>query len=216
MAKLHKLSALEVKRAKTGPLYDGGGLMLRVQTPSAKSWLLRYQLKGVRRDMGLGSFPTTGLEDARTLAAEARKLISQKIDPLDAKWASEKAAKPLPTFGAVAALVIADAQAKTESEKVKYQWARHLGPALCGALLDRAVHEITAPEVARALALVWRSKPEVARKLYPAIRRVFDRARVILRDEHGIACLTVASVGLERTHRTHGLQMALVERGLRG
>lgn len=128
MAKLHKLSALEVKRAKTGPLYDGGGLMLRVQTPSAKSWLLRYQLKGVRRDMGLGSFPTTGLEDARTLAAEARKLISQKIDPLDAKWASEKAAKPLPTFGAVAALVIADAQAKTESEKVKYQWARHLGP----------------------------------------------------------------------------------------
>ena len=36
---------------------------------------------------------------------------------------------------------------------------------------------------------MWRSKPEVARKLYPAIRRVFDRARVILRDEHGIAML---------------------------
>jgi hypothetical protein len=36
---------------------------------------------------------------------------------------------------------------------------------------------------------VWRSKPEVARKLYPAIRRVFDRARVILRDEHGIGML---------------------------
>ena len=34
---------------------------------------------------------------------------------------------------------------------------------------------------------VWKAKPEVARKLYPAIRRVFDRARVILRDEHGIA-----------------------------
>jgi integrase len=34
---------------------------------------------------------------------------------------------------------------------------------------------------------VWHTKPEVARKLYPAIRRVFDRARVILRDDHGIA-----------------------------
>src|SRR4029077_4721471 len=34
---------------------------------------------------------------------------------------------------------------------------------------------------------VWRTKPEVARKLYPAIRRVFERARVLLRDEHGIA-----------------------------
>jgi hypothetical protein len=36
---------------------------------------------------------------------------------------------------------------------------------------------------------VWRSKPEGARKLYPAIRRVFDRARVILRDERGVAML---------------------------
>jgi integrase len=43
--------------------------------------------------------------------------------------------------------------------------------------------------VAAMLRPVWRSKPEVARKLYPAIRRVFDRARVILRDEHGIAML---------------------------
>jgi len=33
---------------------------------------------------------------------------------------------------------------------------------------------------------VWRTKPEVARKLYPAIRRVFEHARVLLRDEHGI------------------------------
>ena len=29
-------------------------------------------------------------------------------------------------FGEIAALVIADAQAKTTNEKVKYQWARHL------------------------------------------------------------------------------------------
>ena len=33
---------------------------------------------------------------------------------------------------------------------------------------------------------MWREKPEVARKLYPAIRRVFEYARIRLRDEHGI------------------------------
>ena len=32
-----------------------------------------------------------------------------------------------------------------------------------------------------------RTKPEVARKLYPAIRRVFERARILLRDEHSIS-----------------------------
>ena len=92
----------------------------------------------------------------------------------------------MPTFGEIAALVIADAQAKTTNEKVRYQWARHLGPAYSGPLLDRPVHEITTVEVAAVLAPIWRAKPEVARKTYPAIRRVFDRARVILRDEHAI------------------------------
>jgi integrase len=157
-----------------------------VQALGAKSWLLRYQLNGVRRDMGLGSFPTIGLKEARTRAGDARKLIAQKIDPIDAKRASEKAAKPLPTFGDIAKLVVADAQAKSSNAKVRYQWERHLGSAYSGPLLDRPVHEITALDVAAVLRTVWRSKPEVARKLYPAIRRVFDRARVILRDEHNI------------------------------
>jgi integrase len=63
---------------------------------------------------------------------------------------------------------------------------RHLGLAYSGPLLDRPVHEITTVDVAAVLAPIWRTKPEVARKTYPAIRRVFDRARVILHDEHGI------------------------------
>lgn len=48
------------------------------------------------------------------------------------------------------------------------------------------MHQITTVDVAAVLRPVWRTKPEVARKLYPAIRRVFDHARVLLRDEHGI------------------------------
>ena len=34
---------------------------------------------------------------------------------------------------------------------------------------------------------MWRAKPEVARKLYPAIRLVFEYARILLRDDHVIA-----------------------------
>jgi integrase len=48
-------------------------------------------------------------------------------------------------------------------------------------------HEITTVDIAAVLRPVWRTKPEVARKLYPAIRRVFERARILLRDEHGIS-----------------------------
>ena len=165
---------------------DGNGLMLVVRPTGKKSWLLRYQMNGVRRDMGLGSYPEIGLKEARQRTADARRMIEAGNDPIDRREVAQTAAKPIPTFGEIAALVIADAQARTTNEKVKYQWERHLGPAYCGPLLDRPVHEITTGEVAAVLAPIWRSKPEVARKAYPAIRRVFDRARVILRDDHGI------------------------------
>ena len=79
--------------------------------------------------------------------------------PIEARRAARKAAKPIPTFGEIAALVIADAQNKTTNEKVRYQWARHLGPAYSGPLLDRPVHEITTLEIAAALAPIWRTKP---------------------------------------------------------
>jgi integrase len=165
---------------------DGDGLMLVVRPSGKKSWLLRYQMNGVRRDMGLGSYPEIGLKEARQRTADARRMIEAGKGPIDGRQAAQTAAKPLPTFGEIAALVISDAQARTTNEKVKYQWERHLGPTYSGPLLDRPVHEITTGEVAAVLAPIWRSKPEVARKAYPAIRRVFDRARVILRDDHGI------------------------------
>ena len=53
--------------------------------------------------------------------------------------------------------------------------------------MTRPVHEITTLDVAGILKPVWNTKPEVARKLYPAIRRVFDYARIRLRDDHGVS-----------------------------
>lgn len=152
-----------------------------------KKWVLRYQVAGVRKDKGLGAYPNVGLKDARERAIEARKLVARGIDPIEADKAAKKAAKPLPTFKDIAKLVIEDAVSKSVSAKARHQWERYLGDAYCKKLLDRSVHEITAVDVAATLRLVWKAKPESARKLYPAIRRVFDRARVILRDEHGIA-----------------------------
>jgi hypothetical protein len=179
-----KLAELEVRRAKEGPLYDGDGLMLIVRDSGARAWLLRYRMNGARRDMGLGAYPEVGLKEARQRKSEARRLLEAGLDPLVP--AAQKKARPVPTFGEIAALVIADAQLKSTNAKVRYEWERHIGEAYSGPLLARPVHEITTLEVAAVLRPIWRAKPEVERKTYPAIRRVFDRARVILRDEHGL------------------------------
>jgi integrase len=185
--RMARLTDRTVKTAPAGRHGDGEGLLLVVSRAGRRTWVLRYQLDRVRRDMGLGSYPSVGLSDARIAAADARKLIAQGIDPLDARGALRKAKRPIPTFADIARIVIADAQGKSTNAKVRYQWERHLGPAYSGPLLDRPVNEITTMDVAGVLRPVWRSKPEVARKLYPAIRRVFDRARILLRDQHGIA-----------------------------
>ena len=184
-----RLTERGVQTARAGRHSDGDGLHLVVSGTGRKKWVLRYQVAGVRKDKGLGAYPAVGLKDARDRAAEARRLLARGVDPIEADRAAKKAAKPIPTFREIAKLVIEDAQSKSVNAKVRYQWERHLGPAYCGPLLDRPVYEITALDVAAVLRPVWRSKPEVARKLYPAIRRVFARARVILRDEHGIAML---------------------------
>jgi integrase len=182
-----RLTERGVQTAKSGRHGDGDGLQLVVSETGRKKWVLRYQMNGVRRDRGLGSYPDVGLKEARSRAGAARALIAKGLDPIDHQRAARKASKPVPTFGDIAQLVVVDAQSKSTNAKVRYQWERHLGPAYSGPLLDRPVNEVTTVDVAAVLRPVWRTKPEVARKLYPAIRRVFERARILLRDEHGIS-----------------------------
>jgi integrase len=181
-----RLTDRAVRAASEGRHGDGDGLHLIVTATGRRNWLLRYQAGGRRRDMGLGTYPAVSLADARDAAASARRQIAQGEDPIDARGAARKAARPVPTFNDVAQLVVAEAQKKSTNAKVRYQWNRHLGPAYCASILDRPVNEITAMDIAVMLRPVWQEKPEVARKLYPAVRRVFVHARIMLRDEHGI------------------------------
>ena len=50
-----KLTATTVKNAKPGRHADGEGLYLLVKPTGGRSWLLRVQFDGSRRDIGLGS-----------------------------------------------------------------------------------------------------------------------------------------------------------------
>jgi integrase len=182
-----RLTDRAVRTASAGRYGDGDGLHLVVSDSGRRGWVLRYQMNGARHDMGLGSYAVVTLAEARIAAADARKLIARGVDPLGARAASRKAAKPIPTFQEIAQVVIAEAQRKSSNAKVRYQWERHLGSAYCEPLLTRPVHEITTLDIAAVLKPVWNTKPEIARKLYPAIRRVFEYARIRLRDDHGVS-----------------------------
>ncbi len=58
------LTVLNLKNAKPGRHVDGRGLCLVVKPSGARTWLLRMQLNGQRRDYGLVSAYNVSLTDA--------------------------------------------------------------------------------------------------------------------------------------------------------
>ena len=76
---------------------DGGGLYLRVnpgnnEKPGSRQWVLIYNFKGKRREMGLGGLTKEfGLVEARKEASAQRRLLVEGKDPLAEKEAKAKA-----------------------------------------------------------------------------------------------------------------------------
>jgi integrase len=210
-----RLSARKVETIrKPGYHADGEGLYLVVDLSGARRWAFIYHTGGKRREMGLGRM---GLKDARETAEEVRRRIRNGIDPITARRHDRSNKASIPTFGAIAADVIADAQERSTNNKVRYQWELLLGPRYCDSLLRKPINQITTLDIEQVLRPVWRNKPETGRKLLVRLRRVFDYARVHLRDRHGIvmpsnpaAWQDLRDRGFERISKlTRGRQAAL-------
>src|SRR6516162_2757345 len=79
-----------IRRGEPGRHLDGGsngvkGLYLCVASRTAAHWELRYQLAHRVRWMGLGAARTFSLDEARGRAREARKVLADRSDPLEAR-----------------------------------------------------------------------------------------------------------------------------------
>lgn len=84
--KASRLSALGVAAAtRPGYYCDGAGLYLLVSDSGTKSWVFRFTLNGRKREMGLGAVALVGLAEARDAAHEQRKLLRNKVDPIEAR-----------------------------------------------------------------------------------------------------------------------------------
>lgn len=81
-----RLSDLAVRRSKKLGYYaDGRQLYLQVSPSGSKSWLLRFARHGRERWMGLGPYPDVSLAEARQKAFEARRLLFDGVDPIEAR-----------------------------------------------------------------------------------------------------------------------------------
>ena len=84
---IHRLTALDIKRAKSGKLNDGGGLYALIDQ---QSFAHRYKRNGKERWHGLGAFHTVTLVAAREKSRRCREMFS----PALIRSASDKHARP--------------------------------------------------------------------------------------------------------------------------
>ncbi|MDZ7811869.1 MAG: integrase arm-type DNA-binding domain-containing protein [Ideonella sp.] len=85
-------TTIRALKADTAParLNDGDGLyLLTFVKGGAHGWRFAYSLNGKRNNISLGTYPDTGLGLARAKADEFRALVSQGLDPSQARQASK-------------------------------------------------------------------------------------------------------------------------------
>lgn len=195
-----RLSATGVKAAtRPGKLGDGDGLFLVVQASGSKSWVVRVQRHGVRRDFGLGSAKKVSLKLARERAGEVRTWVEMGLDPIFER----RKMLGVPSFKEAAAKVLAQHRKTWRNEKHEAQWLRTLELYVFPHFGNVAVHEITGPMIRNALAEIWLAKPETARRVRQRIGAVLDWAYASgYRDSE--APMRALSKGLPRQPRKDG------------
>lgn len=183
--KAKELGALEVSRLiDTGLHAVGGvaGLHLQVTQSGARSWILRLQVGGKRRDMGLGGYPDVTLAQAREKARQAREAAQNGIDPIDARKDAQRAL--LASRGAEITFEKA-AHAFINAKSPEWKNAKHIGQweatlqtyafPIIGKL---RVNEIALAHVMSILEPIWTEKTETAKRLRGRLESILDWATV--------------------------------------
>ena len=188
---MNKLTTLKVKSAKPGRHGDGDGLQLLVKPTGGRSWLLRIQQNGKRRDIGLGSVDLSNrtpeqrrasddipllsrrsltLQEARDKAAELRKFALAGRDPIVER---DRERRKVPTFEE-AAIACHEEMKGGWSTKQAYTFLasleRHAFPKLGKLAVDR----IEASDIRDMLSPIWGRYSDMSQKVKVRVGQVLN------------------------------------------
>ncbi|MGH1455066.1 MAG: tyrosine-type recombinase/integrase [Paracoccaceae bacterium] len=176
------LTDLKARKMKSGdrPQSVGGVPGLSLHSKSTKGtgkFILRFVSPetGKRRDMGLGSYPETGIAQARKLGFEARELIAQNIDPIEHRrrtTAQQQEVDETPSFEKAAIQVFNDIAPGFKNAKHRDQWINTLRTYVFPELGRRPVDGLSTADFALVLRPIWLSKPETASRVRQRCERV--------------------------------------------
>jgi integrase len=178
----NRLTALEVRQMTEASLYpDGGGLYLQIGPTGTKSWILKFQLDGRARAMGLGSLHITSLSQARDARDDAHRLLRDHVDPIEARKAERQqkrlATTKAMTFKEAAILFIASHEKGWRNPRHIQQWPETLAAFVYPTIGNLSVEAIDTTLVLKVLEPIWTTKRETASRVRGRIEVVLDWAK---------------------------------------
>jgi integrase len=179
MGRAHKLTQLQVDKAKVKGVYgDGGGLSLNVTAGGSKSWLFRFMQGGRAHWMGLGSYPDVTLADARDKASECRKMLRNGEDPLIQKRMRmgevRAASAKYVVFDECAAKYIEAQRSGWKNPKSALQWESSLKVYASPVIGKMAVGLIETSHILKIIEPIWTTKTETASRVRGRIEQILD------------------------------------------
>ena len=153
--KINRLNARAVATiTKHGRHADGGGLYLSISPNGGLRWVFLYRWHGKPTEIGFGSARDVSLVRARELGRQTRARLAEKINPKDARKATNGA-----TFGECADRVIEAMRPSWRNDKHAAQWGMTLRD-YAAPLRRLPVDKITTDDVLGVLKPLWNDKPE--------------------------------------------------------
>ncbi len=168
------LTARKVQTAKAGKHSDGNGLFLLVKETGGKSWVLRYQINGRRRDIGLGAYPYVSLLEAREKVIALKKQIKEGFDPL-----SERQKQKDINFYKASIAFIDSKKSEWKNAKHASQWEATLKTYVYSFIGDINVKNIEVSDIHNLLSKIWTLKPETASRVRGRIESILDYATAL-------------------------------------
>lgn len=172
------LTAAEVAAIKEPGIHRVADNLYLQSKNGGKSWILRYQIAGKPRQMGLGPYKLVPLSKAKEKATKALSGLLDGIDPLEARAANRGArmATAVPSFRVCAERYVADHRAGWKNLKHASQWEATLATYAFPVIGDLPTAEVTVQHIVQILKPIWSSKSETASRLRGRIETVLGFA----------------------------------------
>lgn len=178
MARLrNKLSVRKLASLPPGKHSDGAGLWFVKRKDGGAQWVLRYEVAGRRREMGLGSLADVTLGQAREEADKWRSLKREQVDPISERKRRESVTlKKGVTLSDIALAAYESKKPSLKGDGKAGRWFSPLELHVLPKLGNVPITELNQIQIRDVLKPIWSTKAETARK-------ALDRLGICLR--HG-------------------------------